>query len=283
MMFLFMIAPPARAHGDDEMVERFNVMVRKNLDTPAVLSSTVIDSVMKGLDGKSVGEKTAAWARYFQARGDVGYLFGRAPGGYVSQGLLAMDYSTDCVLFMYRTTELARSTSAEEAVQFAFGTRFYGASVETAVKDDGRVEYDDPAVLQFAEDMFKSGIWGKDVTSECGATLADAVGSSRVPADTLQYLPASNIDYEKLADGDVVWFVGDESRPGAVEERIKGTLIHHLGIVVRDGGDVLLVHPASVPMPGEYDKTGVVRVPLRTYLARVGKFKGVLVTRLVEF
>ncbi|MFN8547655.1 MAG: hypothetical protein U0527_06710 [Candidatus Eisenbacteria bacterium] len=43
------------------------------------------------------------------------------------------------------------------------------------------------------------------------------------------------------------------------------------------------MHPASVPMPGEYDNTGVVRVALRTYLARVGKFKGVLVTRLVEF
>ncbi len=283
MILLFMIAPPAKPHGDDELVERFNVMVRRNLDNGAVLPSGVIDSVMKSLDGKSIGEKTASWARYFRARGDVQYVFGRAPGGYATQGLLAQDFATDCVLFMYRTTELARSTSAEEAIQFAFGTRFYGASVENSVKDDGRVEYDDPSVLQFAEDMLKSGVWGKDVTVECGNALTDAVGSSRVPADTLQYLPANNIDYDKLQDGDILWFIGDEGRAGAVEERMKGTLIHHLGICSREGAEAYLIHPASVPMQGEYETTGVARVALRTYLSRVGRFKGILVTRLVEF
>ncbi|MBK8232668.1 MAG: hypothetical protein IPK72_19320 [Candidatus Eisenbacteria bacterium] len=283
LMLLFMLAPPARPHGDDEMVERFNVMVRRNLDHDLVLSSATIDSVMQTMAGKSLGERTAAWARYFLERGDVQYLYGRAEGGYVSRGLLALDYATDCVLFMYRTTELARSTTAEEAIQFAFGTRFYGASVEHAVKDDGRVDYDDPAVLQFAEDMLKSGVWGRDVTAECGSTTLDAVGSSRVPADTLSYLPTNNIAYERLEPGDIVWFVGDENRPGALEERVKGTLIHHLGIIARENGEAMLIHPASIPMPGEYEQTGVARVPLRTYLTRVGKFKGVLVTRLVEF
>jgi hypothetical protein len=51
---------------------------------------------------------------------------------------------------MNRTTELARSASAREAVQFAFGTRFYGASVEHAVREDGRVDFDDPAHLEYS-------------------------------------------------------------------------------------------------------------------------------------
>jgi hypothetical protein len=265
MLLLLMLAPTARPQGDDEeMVERFNVMVKKNLDTAAVLPSARIDSVMKALDGKSLGEKTSAWARYFLDRGDVRYLYGRDPGGYVTNGLLCQDFATDCVLFLCRTTELARSTTAEEAVQFAFGTRFYGASVEQAVLDDGRVDYDNPAVLQYAEDMLKSGVWGKDVTADCGASLLDAVGSSRVPPDTLRYVPTSGIDYAKLQDGDLVWFVGDENRPGASADRMKGTLIHHLGVLAREGDDVYLIHPAVAPLPGEYEGTGVVKVKLRT-------------------
>jgi hypothetical protein len=60
-------------------------------------------------------------------------------------------------------------------------------------------------------------------------------------------------------------------------------MVHHLGILVREGNQVMLVHPALRPLAGSYDHTGLVKVPLSTYLGRVTRFKGILVTRLQEF
>lgn len=279
--------PPDRDHDHDHegamALELFERMVEYNLDNPAVLPSAAIDAFMAGIADRPLGERIGAWARFWLTQGDIAYVYGRAPGGYVTQGRLAQDFATDCVLFMYRTTELARSGTATEAAQFAFGTRFYGAITEQVVRPDGRVTYDDPSHLEYAEDMAKSGIWGADVTDDCGESVADAVGSSRTPPDTLRYVPRDKIDYSALREGDLVWFVGDETRPGAIEQRMQGTLLHHLGILVRDGEEVSLIHPAAVPLSGVYDRTGVVRVPLRTYLQRVDRFKGIVVTRLVDF
>lgn len=282
---LVLIGALAGAPGAEEMdavLQRFDTLVRKNLDNAEVMPSAEIDATMSALAGKPLGERVAAWARRQLELGRVRYVFGRAPGGYVTEGRLCQDFATDCVLFMFRTTELARSTTAEEAVQFAFGTRFYGATIDRVVSPDGRVDYDDASHHQFAEDLLTSGVWGEDVTAQCGSALRDAVGSSRVPADTLHYLPKDGIDYTRLQSGDIVWFVGDESRPGAMESRIQGTLIHHLGILVRNRDEVSLVHPAAVPLPEVYERTGLVEVPLRTYLARVDRFKGIVVTRLVD-
>jgi len=278
-----MIAPASRSGDSDALLDRFELMVRHNLDHEFVVPSPVLDSLAAAWAGRPLGERTAAWARWFHDQGNVRYLFGKDPGGYVSEGRLCQDFATDCVLFMHRVTELARSSSAREAVQFAFGTRFYGASVAEAILEDGRVSYDDPAHLDYAEDMIQSGIWGAQVTAECGAALRDTVGSSRVPADTLHFLPSAAIDYARLTDGDIVWFVGNEEDPREAEKRATGTMIHHIGLVERAGDEVNLIHPASRPLPGVYAAPGLQRVPLPLYLARVGKFKGIVVTRLQEF
>ena len=126
--------------------------------------------------------------------------------------------------------------SAREAVQFAFGTRFYGASMAKAVLEDGRVNYDDPVHLEYSEDMIKSGIWGADVSggvrrrpARCDRLLPRA---RRTRCATC---PPAGIDYTKLQSGDIVWFVGDENEPGAVEKRREGTMIHHIGILAREG------------------------------------------------
>lgn len=286
-----MIAPAPRSQDKPEdneaLMIRFDRMVQYNLDNPVVLPSSLIDSLSTDWEGLALGDRVANWARWFYEKQDVGYLYGRDPGGYVSEGRLCQDTSTDCVLFMCRVTELARSSGAREAVQFAFGTRFYGASVVSAVMEDGRVNYDDPAHLEYSEDMIRSGIWGAEATSELGGAVLDAIGSSRVKPDTLHYLPAAAIDYTKLHNGDIVWFIGDENEPGAAEKRLAGTMIHHLGILARGEKQAVdsidLIHPASRPLVGFYDRTGVVRLPLRDYLSRVGRFKGIVVTRLVEF
>jgi hypothetical protein len=283
LLGLAMIAPASRSDDSDALMVRFDKMVQYNLDNPTVVPSAVLDSVAQAYQSLPLGDRISAWARWFLQRGDVGYLYGRNPGGYVSEGRLCMDHLTDCVLFMCRTTELARSTNAREAVQFAFGTRFYGASIAKTVGEDGKVNYDDPVHLEYSEDMIKSGIWGAEVTKECGDALVDTIGSSRVPPDTLHYVPAADIDYTKIHSGDIVWFIGDENEPGAADKRLQGTMIHHLGILSRNGDTIELIHPASRPLPGIYEKPGLVSVPLETYLKRVGRFKGIVVTRLVEF
>ncbi len=283
LLLAAMIAPVSRSDDSEALLARFETMVRFNLDNDRVVPSAMLDSLANAWADESLGDRVAAWARWFLARDDVRYLYGRDPGGYVTEGRLCQDFATDCVLFMNRTTELARSASAREAVQFAFGTRFYGASVERAVREDGRVDFDDPVHLEYSEDMVKSGIWGADVTADCGAALRDTVGSSRAPADTVRYLPTAAIDYARLQSGDIVWFIGDETAPGAADKRREGTMIHHLGILARDGERVDLIHPAARPLSGVYDRTGLVEVPLAAYLSRVSRFKGILVTRLQEF
>lgn len=283
LLLAVMIAPASRGDETDALLQRFEAMVLYNLDNPQVVPSAVLDSLAGAWQTRPLGERTAAWARWFLEQGRTIYRYGRDPGGYVEAGRICQDFETDCVLFMYRVTELARSANAREAVQFAFGTRFYGASVAGAILDDGRVNYDDPAHLEYSEEMIQSGIWGADVSAECGRTELDASGSVKVPPDTLRYLPAGGIDEARLRDGDIVWFIGDDAAPGAAEARASGTMVHHLGILERDGGTVNLIHPAARPLSGVYERTGVVRVPLQTYLQRVGRFKGIVVTRLPEF
>ncbi len=278
-----MIAPASRSDDTEGLMVRFDRMVKFNLDNPRVAASATLDSLAKAYQPLPLGDRIAAWARWFLNREDVGYLYGRDPGGYVTDGRIAQDFMTDCVLFMYRTTELARSSSASEAIQFAFGTRFYGATIARAIDDQGRVSYDDPAHLEYPEDMIKSGVWGENVTVSLGEARLDAVGSSRVPPDTLHYLPTAKIDYGKIQTGDIIWFVGDDSDPAQFESRRQGTLIHHIGIAAKKGDEVELIHPAKRPISGLYDRTGVVEVSLRAYLERVSRFKGIVVTRLKEF
>jgi len=282
-----MIAPSYGQDETDALLERFQKMVRANLDNPNVIASKEIDATMRRFSALPLGERVAAWAGWFVDLGKVGYLYGRDPGGYVTDGRICQDFETDCVLFTYRVTELARSTSAEEAAQFAFGTRFYGASIESVVRDDGTVDYDDPAHLEISEEMIESAIWGRNVTAECGTDLsvASAAGGS---TGEIEYVPTASVKWSGLQSGDLVWFVGDGVDPagGSESESESGsgnTVIHHIGLIDRRGGDVDFIHAAIKPLPGEYEKTGAVRVPLKTYLERVDRFKGIAVTRLVEF
>jgi hypothetical protein len=237
---------------------------------------------MAQIEGKPVGERIALWAETFHRDGRARYLFGLDEGGYVREGRLCDDFHTDCVLFLYRTTELGRSTSAREAVQFAFGTRFYGASVEEAILPDGRVRYDHAAHQEYSEDMLRSGIWGRDVTASIGPVQSDA-GNARFPADTLRYVPKDRIDYSAVQSGDLVFFLLDEKAPKGQEYRAQGTLIHHIGVAVRTADQVDLIHAAKAPLSGHYDGQKIERIPLKTYLERIDSFKGILVTRIEEF
>lgn len=276
LLLCSMIAPVG--FGDsDRLLERFQKMVASNLDTPHVIASDRLNAAVRLFQDRTLGERVAAWASWFADLGGIEYLYGRAPGGYVSEGRICQDDRIDCILFMYRVTELARSTSAEEAVQFAFGTRFYGASIEEAVREDGSVDYDNDAHLEYSEDMIASEIWGKNVTESVGLTIEQSA------AEGLAYVPSASIEYGALQNGDIIWFVGDPAPLDGSDTPSRQTVIQHVGILDRRQGEVDLVHAAARPIPGVYETPGVVRIPLQTYLHRVDRFKGIVVTRLIEF
>jgi hypothetical protein len=261
----------------------YDKMIQFNLSGPHARSAAEIDAEMTQLASLPVGERIAAWADWFNLLGDTTYVYGRDPQGYVTQGRLVDDCHTDCVLFFYRTTELGRSSTALEAVQFAFGTRFYGASLEGVVRPDGRVDYDTPVHLDYAMDILRSGYWGAEITATLGPTVADEAGTSRYPAGTVQYVPTSKLALEKLQSGDIVFFITDEKTARGRTVRESGDLIGHLGIVQVENGTPYLIHAASKGLAGLYPGARVEKVALATYLARVETFKGILAARIENF
>jgi hypothetical protein len=267
----------------EKLMQLYDRMIQFNLKSAQALPEKEIDARMAELAALPVGEKIAAWANDFWTRGITVYRFGPNPGGYVAEGRLVDDFRTDCVLFVYRVTELGRSSSALEAVQFAFGTRFYGASLEDVVDAEGRVDYSNPVHLKFAEEMIRSGIWGHDVTDSVATGLAVEADPTLSPAGELRYAPIAKLDLAKLKDGDVAFFVTDERTDVGATVRKSGTVIGHLGIIKIEGGQPQLLHAASSGITGLYDGGKVEKVALATYLARVGSFKGVIVTRVEGF
>jgi hypothetical protein len=266
-----------------EVLSRFEKMVLYNLDNEHTLPSEEIDSLMSVVQGKPVGERIAFWADTFYKDSRARYLFGLDPGGYVTDGRIVDDFATDCVLFLYRTTELGRSSSAREAVQFAFGTRFFGASVDAAILPDGKVQYDHPSHLDYSEDILKSGIWGKDVTASIGPVQADP-GSDRFPPGSFSYVPKEKVNFGALASGDIIFFVTDEKSAKGTDSRSgKGGLIGHIGIIAREGEEPYLIHAAKTPLIGFYEGGKIEKIPLKTYLDRIDSFKGIAVARIEEF
>jgi|GEM_PF-1755221 len=266
-----------------KLMARYEQMVNYNLDNDHTLPSSLIDSVMREYKALSIGDRIAAWADYFWTRGDVTYLFGLKSDGYVTQGRLIDDYATDCILFFYRVTELGRSSSALEAVQFAFGTRFLGASLEKIVDEDGKVDYNDPVHLDFTIDIINSGIWGRQVTKEIGRPTIDEAGSTRYDGGGLSFVASDQINYDRLQSGDVIYLVTDEKSTTGKKLREYGSIIGHVGIVRIEGADTYLIHPASKPIEGVYQGGKVEKVLLKTYLDRVETFKGIMATRIENF
>ena len=238
----------------------------------------------------NVGARVGYWAERFLEQAPSAYRFGLAEDGYVSQGMLVLDEAMDCVSFVYRCTELARAADDREALLWALRTRFNGADFAQVVGPDGRVDYHSPRHLDFSVDMVRSGLWGRDITSELTGVQWDEEQALRpaphaphlqVAAGSFQFVPSGSLDTAELAEGDVVWLVLDpEHEKGGALRREYGLVIGHLGVIVRQADQVLLVHAAASPLPGWYDKSGVVSVPLAEYLQRVDRFAGIMVTRL---
>jgi hypothetical protein len=276
-------AGPVDEEHQRRIMARYERMIHYNLESAQAVPADDIDARMAEMSGLEMGDRIAGWAEYFYQRGDARYLYGRDPGGYVTEGRLVDDFATDCVLFFCRVTELGRSTSALEAVQFAFGTRFLAGSLEQIVNEEGRVDYDNPVHLDYTEDMIRSGIWGADITAEIGLARPDPAGTSRYEPGSISFVRSADVDFTKLRNGDVIFFVSDEKVPAGQAIRATGAIIGHVGIARIEGGEVYLIHPAAKPLPGVYTGGRIEKVLLRIYLARVDTFKGVIATRISNF
>jgi pimeloyl-ACP methyl ester carboxylesterase len=227
----------------------------------------------------SAARRTGFWARRFLQQG-AQYRFGLAEGGYAEQGLLVLDDAMDCVSFMYRCTELARSADGDQALLWALRMRFAGAPLDTLVDARGRVDYDRPEHLDYSLDMVRTGIWGRDVTLQLSGAVPDTLGSSRYGPDSFHFVPEADLDPGELAEGDVVWLVLDPAHEQARRLRDEhGLVIGHLGIIIIENGTAWLAHAASSPLEGHYDRPGLVKVPLHDYLRKVDRYAGVIVTR----
>lgn len=245
-----------------------------------LLAASAEEQVLAAEMALPTATKMGSWARRFAAADDVVYLFGPRAGGYVAEGDVVSDRRQDCVSLLYRVSELARARDARDAVDWALRTRFAGADPSAVVDAEGRLNYDDPAHLDFSLDMIRSGLWGRDVTPTLAGAALDTVGSSRYPAGSFTYVPTGALTEHELVEGDVVWFVLDPAHATGAELRQDyGLVIGHIGLVVVDDDRRWLIHAASSGLEGWYEGGTVVKVPLTEYLSRVEKFAGVMVTR----
>ena len=207
-------------------------------------------------------------------------MFGPNADGYVAERDLVRDHRQDCVSLLYRCTELARARDHRDAIAVALATRFAGADPDSVVDAEGRVDYDNPAHLDYSLDMIRSGHWGTDVTMRVGTAEPDTVGTSRYPARSFSYVPKAKLDPAALREGDMCWFVLD---PGVASARklrdTYGLVIGHVGLVIVEDGQPWLVHAAVSGLSGWYEGGTVVKVPLTEYLGRVERFTGVMITR----
>lgn len=227
--------------------------------------------------------RVGAWARRFLAAGGATYCFGLYDDGYAAQGRLVLDERQDCISLMYRTTELARAADGREAVAWALRTRFAGAPAAEVVGPDGRVDYDNPAHLDFSLDMVRSGWWGEDVTAQLTGARVDSLGTKRYPAGSFVWVPEDALVPGELREGDIAWLVlaPDDAKARALRDE-QGLVIGHVGIVIVKEGEPWLVHAASSPLEGWYEGDAVVEVPLEVYLDRVERYGGLIVTRFAD-
>lgn len=222
-----------------------------------------VQQIQNQLAGKTIGERIAFWAEKF-----IGTPYDEDPlGAYVSRRVIVADERVDCMYLVFRSVELALSSSPQESIQVALEKRFRTRGI---IRHGQVINYEER--LAYGEDMIFSGKWGREITSQIGPTIS--IKGRRGKDSWNVLLPEQLLAGRgNLKTGDLIFFVKFP------EKRQKDEGIGHMGIIKIEKGnsntEIFLIHASGLKSKGGQVK----KVPLREYLAHM-PFIGVMVTRI---
>jgi cell wall-associated NlpC family hydrolase len=212
-----------------------------------------------------LGQRISYWAGRF-----IGTPYDPDPLGlYVRTNRIVADEKADCMYHVFRSVELAQSSTPGEAVNKALNLRFrtQGKLVDGLVTNyDQRFDY--------GEDMVHSGKWGKNITTDLGTTKKIAGSRGRDEVDILpKNVLATRALQKQLQDGDIVYWVKDPKK------RVVEEIVAHLSIVHVKAGKPYVIHAAGDKDRADKPGGGVVKEVLFADYVRNMRFIGAFVTR----
>jgi cell wall-associated NlpC family hydrolase len=215
-----------------------------------------------------LGKRIAYWAGRF-----IGTPYDPDPLGlYVRTNRIVADEKADCMYHVFRSVELAQSSTPGEAVERALTLRFM---TKGKLADGLVTNYNER--FQYGEDMVMSGKWGRNITADLGATKQIPGSRGRDSVDILpKNILLTGALQKKLQDGDILYWVKDPKK------RVVEEIVAHLSIVHIKNGRPYLIHAA-----GDKDRSGragggvVKEVPFSAYV-RAMRFVGAFVTRFEQ-
>lgn len=225
------------------------------------LSDEKVHSLQDELKGRPTGDRIAFFAEQF-----LGTPYDIDPlGTYVTHGVIVADERIDCMYLVFRSVELALSSTPEGAVELALEKRFRSRGV---LKNGLVVNYGDR--FAYGEDMIYSGKWGKEITADIGK--ATATRDLRSGQDVMMLGRDEALkSMSRLRSGDLLFFIK------APQKTVAGEIVGHMGIVEATGGPgsgIYMIHAS-----GRKGKGGSVRkTELEGYLRKM-PFIGVKITR----
>jgi hypothetical protein len=234
---------------------------------PAEMEADEIMIAQTLVAGLPLGKRIVYWAGRF-----IGTPYDTDPLGlYVRTNRIVADEKADCMYLTFRSVELARSQTPDQAIEQALSLRFIteGRLADGLVQNYGeRFEY--------GEDMVFSGKWGKNITDELGTT-ATIIGSRG--RDQIIILPklalASRQVQKQLQDGDLIFWIKDPKK------RVVEEIVAHLSFVRMKDGKAYLIHAAGTKDSAAKHGSGTVKEVLMKDYVRDTKFIGAFVTRFM--
>ena len=213
----------------------------------------------------SLGKRISYWAGRF-----IGTPYDPDPlGFYVRTNRIVADEKADCMYHIFRSVELAQSSTPGEAIDKALALRFM---TKGTVIDGLVANYDQR--FQFGEDMVYSGKWGKNITADLGMTKKITGSRGRDEVDILpKNVLATRALQKQLQDGDIVYWVKDPKKR-AVEE-----IVAHLSFVHMKDGKTYLIHASGSKDSEARRGSGMVKEVSFSDYVRTMKFIGAFVTR----
>ncbi len=237
--------------------------------TPAEMTADEILLAQARVSPLPLGKRIAYWAGRF-----IGTPYDPDPLGlYVRTNRIIADEKADCMYHVFRSVELAESSTPGEAVDRALDLRF---KTKGALADGLVTNYGER--FDYGEDMVFSGKWGTNITAELAATKMIPGSRGR---DEVEILPRNSLAtrtlQKKLQDGDIIYWVKDPKKRSSAEE-----IVAHLSIIHIKAGRPYVIHAAGDKDRPDRPGGGVVKeIPFADYV-RTMHFIGAFVTRIEQ-